>query len=253
MVSSISELGDVEKALLTEFYDRALKDHAGRFMSVPSSEPEATHPLVCFQLVSSQSNNRLVPLHDDDEEEFRYRLTISVSEIWSCRNGMVEVVSFRDPDYADLFDLVPAKDHRNRLLVYKEVPSDVEGCTCLVEGVPVSPLCKLRDRTCPCLCPLEELEGQGWTIVERAVTHVPGGQSRSTGAAYHPSAPISSAYWSVMSCSETLASSHSGTTGPRAFMPCSYMGNLRFCRARSTKPVWRRRTNTHRRSAIAMS
>ena len=72
-------------------------------------------------------------------------------------------------------DIVTSASDRSKLLVWKEAVADVEGCFLLEDPLPLAPLCELRDKSCPVLCLLDELEHQGWLPVGRLTVHRKGG------------------------------------------------------------------------------
>ena len=161
------------RRLLDEYYDRALDENVGCYLSFPCDDPDSEFTLEVVQYLSRANKNVVVPLHDDDDQpEFEYRLTVVPVEIWNEAPVALDIFSFQDSKFIDLYKLVKSEADRGRLLVWRERgPSDIEGCTQIFGGAPLAPKLPLRDKNCPVLCLLDELYDRGWTVENRIIRH----------------------------------------------------------------------------------
>ena len=167
-------VGDGWGRMLREYYEAALRGKTGGFYSFANDD--GGHE--CFQLLSFRPVLSLVKSFRP-APRFVCKVSVLPLQTWAQRgetpNLVVDVFETDDPVNMDMATFVKEAGHRSKFYAWREQESDVDGCISLCNPQLVQPLVKLGDPKVPVLSLLDALASAGIEIVERLVTHKPGG------------------------------------------------------------------------------
>ena len=89
----------------------------------------------------------------------------------------MDVYPIEPPCFVSVYDLFGTDVNKRQLyLSWTQAPSDLEGCTCLLDPQPLHNELMLADAGVPVLALLDQLEAEGYVPQRKLITH-----SRHTG------------------------------------------------------------------------
>jgi len=135
-----------------------------------------------FQLLRLRDNIQKVSTFAT-ELETHGKFDVSVQEYQRWRPGFDEVANppteleifqvEECPSTMDLLKLVNSQSILRATYSWTRVGSDVDGCICLRDGVPISAGCSLGDPKCPAICLISALAGKGFIGQATRIVHTP--------------------------------------------------------------------------------
>jgi hypothetical protein len=138
--------------------------------------------LMVFQLLRLRDNIQKVTTFAT-ELETHGKFDVSVQEYQRWNPGFDEVTNpptelqiFQVEEFPSTMDILKLVNSQSRLretYSWIRVGSDVDGCICLRDGVPISPGCNLGDPKCPAICLISALAGKGFVGQATRVVHTP--------------------------------------------------------------------------------
>ena len=161
-------------ALMREFLLTTLQ--RGMYVSVPfhSEEIPGQQERRFMQVLSIEPKVILPAWFKSTADEPKY-LDLGVQHFEQRMQGpddsesKVDIFIFAEPSSFDWGECCP--DDRRKSLQWEAVPSDIDGCTTLLNPHVLNCSIPLTDPRCPALCLLDALHEQGWVCVSRIATH----------------------------------------------------------------------------------
>ena len=138
--------------------------------------------LMVFQLLRLRDNIQKVSTFAT-ELETHGKFDVSVQEYQRWRPGFdeeanppteIEIFQVEEcPSTIDILKLVNSQSRLRATCSWTRVVSDVDGCICLRDGVPISPGCNLGDPKCPAISLISALTSKGLIGQATRVVHTP--------------------------------------------------------------------------------